>query len=72
MEAVHEAMEDRGNNHLHADEENDAGEEPWIVGMKRRRGLRGNVVAYTLPDTYQRAHRLTTGRIPGGRPPWTL
>ena len=40
-----------------------------IVGMKRRLGLHGNVVAES-PHTYRRAHRLATGRIPGGQPPW--
>lgn len=40
-----------------------------IVGMKRRLGLHGNVVAES-PHPYQRAHRLATGRTPGGQPPW--
>lgn len=42
-----------------------------IVGMKRRLGLHGTVVAES-PHTYQRAHRSRTGRTPGGQPPWRL
>ena len=40
-----------------------------IVGMKRRRGLHGNVVVHVVYH-HPRAHRLATGRIPGGQPSW--
>ncbi len=40
-----------------------------IVGMKRWLVLRG-IVEPRIAHPYPRAHRLPTGRTPGGQPPW--